>query len=258
MEMTAVNQNRLVEALKNLGLTKYEALVYIGLLGIQGGGTATEIHSISGVPRASVYPALSRLIQKNLVSISHTSPRRYQASPPQEGIGHLMGRMEMNASEAEKALQEIRRRPVQKGRGEGELIWSIYGKEHIVDRLVDLIGDAKQEVRMIAHWDLLKGEVADTMLALPPEVQVEVICDRWECATASHFSVLTTPDQPFRDSIPPHNMAGIFFIDGKKAMVSMGSGGETPSALFSESAGFVQFFYRYYRFIVDWKKHMFQ
>jgi len=45
----------LIEMLKSLGLTKYEALVYIGLLK-EPGATATRIHEVAGVPRASVYP----------------------------------------------------------------------------------------------------------------------------------------------------------------------------------------------------------
>ena len=56
----------IAESLKSLGLTKYEALVYIALLQASG-ATATEIHELSGVPRASVYPVLERLSQKQLV-----------------------------------------------------------------------------------------------------------------------------------------------------------------------------------------------
>lgn len=73
----------LIESLKSLGLTKYEALVYIGLLRMVG-ATATEVHEISGVPRASVYPVLDRLVQKELVSVSHTTPKRFDAVPPDQ------------------------------------------------------------------------------------------------------------------------------------------------------------------------------
>ncbi|MDD1716507.1 MAG: helix-turn-helix domain-containing protein, partial [Methanolinea sp.] len=71
----------LTEQLKSLGLTKYEALVYIALLQASG-ATATEIHEHSGVPRASVYPVLDRLVAKNLASISHTTPKRFNAVDP--------------------------------------------------------------------------------------------------------------------------------------------------------------------------------
>jgi sugar-specific transcriptional regulator TrmB len=73
--------NNLLESLKSLGLTKYEALVYIGLLRVAG-ATATEIHEISGVPRASVYPVLDRLVQKELVSVSYITPNGSTRSLP--------------------------------------------------------------------------------------------------------------------------------------------------------------------------------
>lgn len=72
------------EHLKSLGLTKYESLVYIALLQVDG-ATATEIHEISGgVPRASVYPVLDKLSKKQLVNVTTTSPKRFAATPPDE------------------------------------------------------------------------------------------------------------------------------------------------------------------------------
>lgn len=53
----------IVTWLKSLGLTKYEALVYIALFRVTG-ATPTETHEISGVPRASVYPVLDQLEEK--------------------------------------------------------------------------------------------------------------------------------------------------------------------------------------------------
>ncbi|MCK9278644.1 MAG: TrmB family transcriptional regulator, partial [Methanoculleus sp.] len=95
--------NDLLESLKSLGLTKYEALVYIGLIRMTG-ATATEVHETSGVPRASVYPVLDRLVQKELVSVSHTTPKRFEAIPPVRGIENLMRRIEMDAENARTAL----------------------------------------------------------------------------------------------------------------------------------------------------------
>lgn len=74
----------LLDSLKSLGLTKYEALVYIGLLRTAG-ATATEVHEISGVPRASVYPVLDRLVQKELVSVSHTTPKTLRCGSSRPG-----------------------------------------------------------------------------------------------------------------------------------------------------------------------------
>ena len=114
----------LLESLRSLGLTKYEALVYIGLLRVAG-ATATEIHEISGVPRASVYPTLDRLAQKELVSVSHTTPKRFDAIPPAQGIENLMRKIEMDAESALAALDVFYREKDAEYRGNQELVWTI-------------------------------------------------------------------------------------------------------------------------------------
>ena len=61
MKLPSDNPVRVIECLKSLGLTKYEALVYIALLKMAS-ATASEIHEISDVPRASVYPVIDQLL----------------------------------------------------------------------------------------------------------------------------------------------------------------------------------------------------
>ena len=68
MKLPSENSVRVIECLKSLGLTKYEALVYIALLKLES-ATASEIHEISGVPRASVYTVIDQLVEKGLVSV---------------------------------------------------------------------------------------------------------------------------------------------------------------------------------------------
>ena len=85
MKMPIDNPDRLVECLKSLGITKYEALVYIALLRVPS-ARATEIHETSGVPRASVYPVLDQLLEKNLVSVSQSTPKRFAAVSVEEAM----------------------------------------------------------------------------------------------------------------------------------------------------------------------------
>ena len=87
---------RLVECLKSLGMTKYEALVYIALLRVPS-ATASEIHESSSVPRASVYPVLDQLLDKDLVSVSQSAPKRFAAIPPDDAITRLVSRIEHDA-----------------------------------------------------------------------------------------------------------------------------------------------------------------
>ncbi len=238
----------LTEMLKSLGLTKYEALVYIGLLK-EPGATATRIHEVAGVPRASVYPVLERLIQKNMVAVSLGTPRRFEAVPPDTAIDHLLEAVSADASRAKKMLSKIWRERDERGPGDQDFIWSIYGFENIRARLTDLLRNASLSIDAV-----LFGE-------MPKEVSM-VLCEK-----AGSLPVRVTTKDPAAFSCPAimvralpfppadirekdlHFTGGLFLIDNLRAMVVIATGKEEPVALFSESRGFIRFFSSYFEII---------
>ena len=249
--------NDLLESLKSLGLTKYEALVYIGLLQVAG-ATATEVHEISGVPRASVYPVLDRLAQKELVSVSHTTPKRFDAIPPARGIENMMRRIEEDAEKALVALDLFYREKDAESRGSQELIWTIYGEENIKTRLSDMFRGAERSVEMLVAGSLLQGGVLPLLKSIPESVQVDILTDSWKGEQPSRFRVRIHPLGAHCEvHAPPgkglrYESSGVFLVDGTSSLVWMGSAGEQPSALYSESAGLVQFVRRYLVSINEW------
>jgi len=50
-------QEGIVEGLRKLGLTEYEAKAYAALVGM-GEASAREVHELSGVPRTRIYDIL--------------------------------------------------------------------------------------------------------------------------------------------------------------------------------------------------------
>lgn len=239
----------LTESLKSLGLTKYEGLVYIGLLRVSG-ATATEIHEISGVPRASVYPVLDRLIQKNLVSVSHATPRRFEAIPPEDGIDHLMETIESDAIKAKRILSRMYKERSVKERGDQEMIWSIYGTEHIRSRLIDLLRQAEQSIEAVFLGGFLREEIISTLKGRQGSVTIRVVTDWWDGPLPESISVyLKPPPESIRPRKGTSIAGGVFLMDQKRAMVTMVSGEEGPTALFSESKGFVKFFSLYWELI---------
>jgi len=247
---------RLARSLKSLGLTKYEALVYIALLRVPG-ATASEIHAGSSVPRASVYPVLDQLLEKDLVSVSQAAPKRFAAIPPDEAIPRLLGRIERDAEAAKSALESIYRRRVSIEQESEELIWNIYGYDAIRRKLIDLIAGATQEVRFIAHPNILAGEVRDTLMARSDRITVEVVTSSWDGQAPEKMNIYAKPLPEVPQGLDRTRdlmAGGICIIDGRKIMVIVGSGAPDAVALFSESEGFVRFFFRYYSLITDWAK----
>jgi len=241
----------IAESLKSLGLTKYEALVYIALLKVTG-GTATEIHEISGVPRASVYPVLDRLIQKNLVSVSNSSPKRFDAMPPDEGISNLLTSIEADAEEAKKVLAEIFSQRVGVERGTQELIWSIYGLENIHLRISDLIIHAKQNIRIFSSAQVFTPGMIEVLENAGMNVAIEIIVDKWPGPAPRNLRVFIK-ESPIGHEIDNKTISGgVFLFDCKRVMVTMGPLDEGLTGLYSESDGFVKFFISYWRFFREW------
>jgi len=254
MRVPSENPARVIECLKSLGLTKYEALVYIALLKIVG-ATANEIHEISGVPRASVYTVIDQLINKGLVSVSQSAPKRFAAIPPKDAITRLMDHLEKDAQYARESLSSIYSERMKAGIGAGELIWTIYGIDTINKRLSDLISSASQGVRIIAHPQLLSPEIKQKLTATANQIRVEIITPHWEGEKPEKVSmyVIKHPEIPKELDRAKDMMAGgVCIIDCRSVLVILGVGEEDSVALFSESEGFVRFFMRYYNLILDW------
>lgn len=92
-----------VPALKRLGLTEYEAKVYVNLA--RGDPkTAGELSFISGVPRTKLYGSLRGLERKGLVKILHDKPERFGASSPSEFLFPLA---ENSVKDAQDSLEKV-------------------------------------------------------------------------------------------------------------------------------------------------------
>jgi len=237
----------ITEALKTLGLTKYEALVYVALLQVTR-ATATEIHELSGVPRASAYPVLDRLIQRNLVTVSHTAPKRFSALPPTEAVDSLMRGIGEKASYAKETLQELYDRRKTPDGGGQELVWTITGDANIISRIRDLMAQATDRIEVLGNWNLIE-DLGDPLSMAAGRVRVEVITDCREGAFLPGIQISAIVPPIWHTEVGSKERAGIFFVDGSKVMVVMGSEGEMPIALYSESEGFYRFFSRYWSLI---------
>jgi len=256
MKLSSENSVSLIGCLKSLGLTKYEALVYIALLKVAS-ATASEIHEISGVPRASVYTVIDQLLEKGLVSVSQSAPKRFAAYSPDDAISKLMDHIEKDAKYARDSLSPIFRERMNPSIGGEDLIWNIYGIGNIEKKLSDIISRAKDEIRIIAHPQILSPEVKMKLASMAETVNIDIITPHWTGDIPEKIRVyrIQHPEIPKELDKAKEMMAGgVCIIDGRSVMVIVGIDKEDAVALFSESEGFVRFFVRYYSLIFDWAK----
>ena len=247
---------RVIECLKSLGLTKYEALVYIALLKVVS-ATASEIHEISTVPRASVYPVLDQLQEKKLISIARSTPKRFAALSPEEGVAIMMSRIEQDAADAREILSTIHRERISHEQSCEELIWNVYGIENIRNKLTDIIAAARQDIRIIAHPHIISPEIIEMLHDKAEHADIEIVTHQGVGANKGKMRVYVKkhPAMPRElDQVKDMMAGGICIVDNRRVLVILGTGKEDAVALFSETEGFVRFFSRYYNLIVEWAK----
>ncbi len=258
MKLPSENPVRIIDCLKSLGLTKYEALVYIALLKLVS-ATASEIHEISDVPRASVYPVIDQLLDKGLVSVSQSAPKRFAAISPEDAISRLMDKIKKDAYFARDSLSLVYKERMNRGLGTEELIWNIYGIGNIKNRFSDLISGAKQEIRIIAHPQFLTPDIQQKLATMANQISIKIITPHWAGEMPGKLKVYTIrqPEIPKELDMAKDMMAGgVCIIDSRSVMVILGVGEDDAVALFSESEGFVRFFVRYYNLIFNWAKKL--
>lgn len=148
-----------VDALENLGLTEYEARCFVALAQLPH-GTAREIGQVADIPRSRVYETMDRLRERGLVEIHEAEPRAYQGVPIDTAIEILRNQYESYFDTVERTLQQIE--PTYKKAQQA--VWAINTHEQVTGRVVDLVGDASDEIVLIVLEDDLLDE--DTLAGL--------------------------------------------------------------------------------------------
>ncbi|WP_049997340.1 TrmB family transcriptional regulator [Halococcus sediminicola] len=149
------------ELFEHLGLSQYEARSYIALLRL-GSGTAREISNTTDVPRTRIYDAVESLENWGLVDVQHASPKRFQ--PVSRETAMRIFRREYNLtfrdlSERLDALEPADRSREQPG------VWSLTGRGAVDTRVVELIGDAQDDLIFLTVGELLTEGVLDELAA---------------------------------------------------------------------------------------------
>ncbi|WP_224450100.1 TrmB family transcriptional regulator [Haloprofundus salilacus] len=131
------------EALERLGLSNYEARVFVALHRL-GTGTAKDIHELAGVPRSQVYGAAEDLEARGLVELQQSTPKRYRPVSLDAAKELLTVRLERERDRAFDALAELRSE--EHGEETRDDVWTVRGRKPIDDRTVDLIRRAESQV----------------------------------------------------------------------------------------------------------------
>ncbi|MFP8956760.1 TrmB family transcriptional regulator [Natrialbaceae archaeon A-CW3] len=141
--MTSPTETDAIEAFERLGLTSYEARVFIALQQL-GSGTARDVASITDVPRSQVYSVAESLENRGLLEVQQSSPIRYRPVSIDEARSTLRSRFENEQERAFDYVEQVRNEPG--GEEEQEDIWTVRGRARIDDRTLDLCSRAEERI----------------------------------------------------------------------------------------------------------------
>lgn len=159
--------NSLVESLKTLGLTEYEAKVYSALV-LYDRTEVKQIYEFLDAPKPSVYQSLKTLMDKGLVQVVNAKPAIYRATPPKIALKHMT---DVHRKAEYIALFELEE--LEKSRVEQEtpdVFWTISGERNIEYGIEELLGKAHRSLKLLLpndhlhHLELLRNKDVDIEL----------------------------------------------------------------------------------------------
>src|SRR6266516_6788380 len=122
-------------ALKEFGLTEYEAKAYVSLVE-SGALAASELSRIASIPYSKIYEIIGNLERKGWVESEQVRASKYYAKAPSSALESSRVRVEntLRTSQGE-ALEELQPLFEKKGMKERPDIWIVRGQNNILDKI---------------------------------------------------------------------------------------------------------------------------
>lgn len=157
-----MDESDAIDALGRLGLSSYEAGVFVALQKLTV-GTARDVARITDVPRSQVYGAAERLEERGLVEVRQSSPMQYRPVELEEARARLRRELERERERAFEFLEDVRGSHDEHDERQ-EAIWTVRGREAIDDRTNQLVRAAEEYVVYGFPAEFLDEELTDALL----------------------------------------------------------------------------------------------
>lgn len=138
---------QLVDPLRRLGLTEYEARAYISLAEL-GPSSPRDVARRAGIPYPSAYDALKALVSKGWAERAASRPRIYSARPPQ-----VIGKQTISGlKEAFAQLNKIYK-DVSSRTSRVEIIYTVMGRDKVQSKIFEMLDRAEKSVTVVIPWN---------------------------------------------------------------------------------------------------------
>lgn len=243
--MRTMTEGDAVASLRRLGLSKYEAQVFIALQRLST-STARDVARVAEVPRSQVYGAAESLEERGLIEVQQSNPMQYRAVDLEEARERLRHEIEAEHSRAFEFLESVAG-SLDNDDERQEAIWTLRGTDTVDERVDRLVQDADEYVVHGTGADGLDGDVVDALAERATDgVDTTVVStDRAVLEAFADTDVRTVrlPDELVREEWYGER---VLVVDGDTVLVSVLGDGEVPAireetAFWSSETGFATF-----------------
>ncbi len=165
VQRLTAKDSKILEGLRRIGLTDYEARVYVGILH-HPGSRIPEISSATGVPQPKVYGTIKRLIERGLCESQLGPVNTYSATPPKSSFVPLLEEMRDAHEMARDMIKDLQKDHVSPSDSlaarEGR-IKLFQGKQATTRNFRFLLSNAQREVAVLARLPLIVRDDDDSM-----------------------------------------------------------------------------------------------
>ncbi len=134
-----MTQKEIIQTLEKLGLSNYEAKAYLAILS-EPPLTGYKLSKVSGVPRSRIYETIEKLAAKGLVLTQAGETSLVKPVSFESFLDRVDRENKQNMDLLRKALSQIKKPSEDQG------IWSISGRDQIVEAINQLISKSKKHV----------------------------------------------------------------------------------------------------------------
>lgn len=148
--------DKLIESLKSMGFTEYEARIYTVLV-LLGQADVKQIYEYWGASKPNVYQSLKSLTDKGFVMVMNSKPVMYRPVPYEIVLKQIDETHRRAMEESRSALRKIEEQKASQDMP--ELVWTLIGDRNIANKLEEMFSNARTSVKGILpeeHYSSLK------------------------------------------------------------------------------------------------------
>lgn len=222
----------LARQLEGIGLSPYEARVYISLVA-HGYGDADTIAQTAKVPRTSAYKILQSLVEKEFAVATEGRPRIYKPENPMR-VYQRVNREIKGLFDKLNMLHEVVRE-----KGEPQIIYTIYGKNRVLEKIGELMDRCSRRfIISTPNFSEIHSPLAK---------RIQNLIDR-----GIHVTVITKPFQRVPQGITvvrkERLVAVDIVVDGEKAVLASG---DLNACGFTDNASLAEHLERFLHILIE-------